>query len=495
MYCISSAQSLDSLYFQEARQLELLFEQDELMLEEDSLIIPMRKTQYNVPYQHNRVYSTCSNDSLLKILIIVDDYVYSRISEKIIRYARDLYCGTSQHSVIESVSNATKLNIKDLIISYSNNIEGLVLIGNLDFAIFEQTYTNNKNESSYLTWPCELFYSDLDGIWEDIDNNGLYDTHSGNKDPELIIGRLPIINNNEKELNLLKNFFDKNHRYWIGDIEVKEQKSLDYRNKDWINESTFDSIKKLYGSDKYDYFQTCDGTFGADDYSNRLISGEYEFIQLAAHSSPRSHTFNLCNNKKEVLNSSAIEDLDKQVLGYNLFCCSACNWSVVSNINELLAGAYIYSSGKTLSLVGSTKTGSMLYFDPFYTSLSQNNSIGQSLKDWWLMAPFKGESSYSTFIYWFYGLCIIGDPFVSFKYNTNNTCTNILRVSNYEATSSNIIYYRAKEKIIVDADFKNVKDKHFVFDAPIVIFANGFYLPKGSSMEVLQEGCNCNHIN
>ena len=488
---IGFSQTTDTLTIQELNRLDLLFSQDELLIENDSLVIPIRKNKYTESYVHNKVYSTCNEDSILKVLLIVDNYVYSSIYKTIIRYAQDIYIGTNQHVVVEKVSNATDLSIKALIKSY-NNITGVVLIGNIDFALFEEYYVNSENKTIYSYWPCELFYSDLDGIWEDSDSNGIYDTHTGNKDPEIVVGRIPI-NNNMEELNLLEGYFNKNHNFWIGNTSINEYKSLDYRNEDWIGEYQFGAIKELYGNEKYDYCQTCENNFGKNDYLNKLNSGEYEFVQIAAHSSPTHHKFNLCDNWYENLTSSQIINNNNKVLGYNLFCCSACNWSMVYSISNLLAGMYIYS-GRGLSVVGSTKTGSMLNFQTFYQALSQNESIGNALKLWWFSSPYKSDILYHYFIHWFYGLCIIGDPFISFKYNTNSTCPDVLNIDRYEDVNSNVAYYKAKDKIIVSANFEQAIEKHIIFDAPIVEFSEGFHLPNGTTMEILQDGCECNHI-
>jgi len=128
----------------------------------------------------------------------------------------------------------------------------------------------------------------------------------------------------------------------------------------------------------------------------------------------------------------------------------------------------------------------------FYQPLSHNNSIGQSFKNWWHDYAKSFHNSKKR-IHWFYGLCIIGDPFIKFKYNTYYSCNNILNITNYTATDNNIIYYRAKEKIIINTNFEQAIGKHIIFDAPTVIFSEGFSIPNGTTMEILNEGCNCNH--
>lgn len=164
----------------------------------------------------------------------------------------------------------------------------------------------------------------------------------------------------------------------------------------------------------------------------------------------------------------------------------------MTSITDLLAGAYLYTEGNILSIIGSTKTGSMQGFKHFYQPLSENKSIGESYKEWW---HNFAQSSFSTAkrIRWYYGLCIIGDPFIRFKYNTSYSCINTIHITDYTPSYNNIIYYRAKEKIIISANFEQANGKIFIFDAPSVVFTDGFYLPNGNSIRILKDGCNCNH--
>lgn len=480
---IINAQDSEILTEQQLKELEKIFYNNYEYVQDDFANIPNNvitgQFSYECVYRTTPIQNDCRN------LIIVDSSVLSNLSAKIIRYAYDLSKGTQKHIAVLKTTNATKEDIKNLIISFNSNIEGVVLIGKLDYAVFEQTYIDD-NKPVYSYWPCELYFADLDGVWIDSDGNGRYDDHTGNIAPEIIIGRIPIVNNNSTEIEFLSDYLDKIHNYWIGLTSINKGNALDYRNKDWINKYGFDAIKNLYGINKYKYSYTCDGVFGKNDYCNLLLSGEYEFIQLSAHSGPSSHTFNLCDNKKEYLKSENIAEIEKDVLGLNLFCCSSCNWSKVNSISNLLAGSYLYINSNVLSIVGSTKTGSMLGFSKFYQPLSENKSMGLSLKSWW---NDYGISAYdkSTMIHWFYGLSIIGDPFITFIEDTDFDCPDTKEVTIYFISNDKFIYYRANKELIITANFENAIGKHIIFDAPIVKFSNGFYLPSNTSMEILQD--------
>ena len=74
-----------------------------------------------------------------------------------------------------------------------------------------------------------------------------------------------------------------------------------------------------------------------------------------------------------------------------------------------LASSYIFSpNSRAIRLVGSSKVGSMLDFQHFYSWLAKGCGFGIALKEWWGSAV-GGQHSKSE-ISWFYGLTIIGDP-------------------------------------------------------------------------------------
>jgi len=81
-------------------------------------------------------------------------------------------------------------DLKQLIISYywSENIVSIVLIGNLPVAWFElfEDWNNNGIQDygeSWVQFPCDLYFTDTDGIWNDTDGNGIFDYHEGDKHP------------------------------------------------------------------------------------------------------------------------------------------------------------------------------------------------------------------------------------------------------------------------------------------------------------------------
>ena len=116
--------------------------------------------------------------------ILVDDDLYSEIGSNLNQYISDVEL--EGHSVfLQTVSGGTPEEIKAWIIECNNSgSKGVVLIGDITAA---------WAEVSGSVFPCDLFYMDLDGNWEDNDHDGDYEVHTagdGDMGPELYVGRI-----------------------------------------------------------------------------------------------------------------------------------------------------------------------------------------------------------------------------------------------------------------------------------------------------------------
>ena len=312
--------------------------------------------------------------------------------------------------------------------------------------------------------------------------------HSGDVKPEIFIGRISSKNmgNLISEISGLISFFNKDHKYWTGELKVTNR-ALAYNNKDWIDIPYFStSIESIFGSNSID---TCNcnrcSDFSKDDYLDKNTSNLYGFIQLSAHSSPLSHSFD-CNTT-EHLNSNTIYNTTNYSIGYNLFCCSACNWRA-SNNNGFIGGAYLYNSPSCLFVLGSTKTGSLLAFNNLYSNLGNDDNIGISLKKWWVST--YGNNHSNMVKSWHYGLSILGDPLIVLNNNNSEECQDTISLLSYDATNlSNIQIFRASSLINVGSNYQIPIGKQIILDAPNVNISPYFNCPLGSSIEIRINGC------
>ena len=286
------------------------------------------------------------------------------------------------------------------------------------------------------------------------------------------------------EVTIIRKQMRKSHDFWWKSSFNISDKSLNYVDKDWKSSTNFLStnLNPIYGpnnvvSIKYDSTTV----FSPSDYINRLSQNNYGFTLLAAHSNPTLHHF----TNGYVYLSNIKQNISGCYL-FNLFCCSACNWTVNSS-QCYLGGAYLFNNGATLAVIGSTKIGGMLGGKKLYSQLSSIN-IGNSFLYWW--QQHCGNHHSSSIISWNYGMTILGDPTIFLGHKVSNVCVENLSLTIFPSDNlSNLVIYKAGTSINVSGDFAIPQGVHVIFDAPVITFGHGFTCPVGASFETRNEGC------
>gem|GEM_PF-2472107 len=340
--------------------------------------------------------------------VMVESEVYPSISDELAIYAADVE-RTGLGCAIWTVEETTDPTVirSQLQGAFPEGLDGCLLVGNISAAWY-----HIHALWSDLTWdiedfPCDLFYMDLDGDWDDSDSDGFYDAHTdgvGDIQPEIWVSRLKTDRLNGNEVDHLEAYFDKNHGYRTGAITFSPD-ALCYVDDDWEYWSSIyeNSVEQAFNpvtlvDDK--------AITSKSDYMMRLHSS-FTAVHVMCHGNPGSHTFKVPDGDESVWEGvsvgtvSDISTLDDNVLFYNLFICSSGRYTS----DNFLAGWYV-QSGDTLAATASTKTGGMLDELAFYTSIGDGSSVGDSFHSW---LELSLESS-SDSIPWYMGMAIIGDP-------------------------------------------------------------------------------------
>ena len=171
-----------------------------------------------------------STDELSYMIVFVNSTIYPGIDEELETYADDVE-RTGIGVKIITVNDADPEQIRNVILDSINDLEGCFLVGDLPTAWFEMT-EDWGNGPEYTQFPCDLFYMDRNGVWTDSDNDGMYDVHSGDIQPEIWLGRYRTDNMQGDEVALLKEYFAKNHAYRTGELTFPN-KALTYVDDDW----------------------------------------------------------------------------------------------------------------------------------------------------------------------------------------------------------------------------------------------------------------------
>jgi hypothetical protein len=338
-----------------------------------------------------------------KMLVLVNHDLYPTIKASIDQYIKDVayegYFATA-YRVINGTPNELRNFIKG-----KQPIAGVLLVGDLTTAWFEMAddFEDNNGNPTYSEFPCDLFYMDLNGTWNDPDNDGKFSAHPTNVAPEIWVGRLWTPNSNGNNAALLKNYFYRNHKFRKGLLGYSNR-ALAYVDDDWVgfDDCAFDSMFAAANIETI----TNPATTDVDRYKAE-INQHRAWAQVCAHSSPNGHSFKIPGGAEWVPNTYLRDINPPNAYFYNLFACSNARFTQA----DYMAGWYIFEKGggsicNGLAAVGSTKTGSMRAFENFYGPMGSGKTIGDAFVDWWVALGTHDLNDRR----WYYGMTLLGDP-------------------------------------------------------------------------------------
>jgi hypothetical protein len=345
-----------------------------------------RVTSRNKKGESNKSsYAYGYRGTINKYFIIVEGQLFFYIEDNLNKYISSI-SGSGYTPILLFWDGGRIELLKDFLKKESLNLKGILLVGDLPAA----WYGRVDAEYGWEEFPCDLFLGDLNGIWNDSNQNGIYDYHDLNNDQEIFVSRITGGNIG------INNYFSKAVRYRKGELTINKR-ALIYVDDDWYAFPSYNylfNVDDIYGFSNVTRIEEQDITV-AWDYSNRLDDG-YEYIFIWAHSSPTTHYF---SPDASTLNTTQIAAIGPQAFFYNQFNCSGARFTEMPN----LAHTYAISSDTGLATVGSTKTGAILYSDLFHDNLDNGKTWGEAFQNWYNGKGYSDDS-------WFLGMVILGDP-------------------------------------------------------------------------------------
>lgn len=313
---------------------------------------------------------------------------------------------------VYSIKGGTHDSLRNFLFSLykKDSIEGALLIGYLPIAWFQ---VEHDWELGYAEWPIDLFYMDLDGVWEDSykktedgelepGSDSIYDYHSGEREPEIYVGRL-IPTGIGEEIALIKNYIKKNINYRDYSIALP-RKALLYIDDDWAEykEVYCPPVALLY---KDTTIILDSNITRAVDYKRRL-DATWAWVSVYVHSWPGGHAFYYNNyTEEDYFYGREYFTQNPMVNFYNYFACSFARYTT----NNYGAGCAIFAKNWSVGAIGCTKVGSMLEFEYFYKPLGEGKTLGEAFKDWF--TEIIEDLTWNKLL-WHYGMTLIGDPFL-----------------------------------------------------------------------------------
>jgi hypothetical protein len=361
-----------------------------------------------------------------RIIIYVNNTIFANLSAELNQYKIDLETDGYNVSYIQwtdptlgPLDRANNLRLNLTLEYNATNILGAVFVGELPFALLKDMT---------LVYPCDLFFMDLDGLWQDLNSDQILDAHfngTGDMYPEIFIGRInPYMLSNINATQLLKDYFQRNHLYRMNMLP-RYNNSLMYIDDDW--EPWSDEWKAdldiLYSNNTLlnnSIIET-----NADNYL-REINKTYDFAHVFIHSDSVQHYFKVGGvfKPEQVVNYSQICTLDDKVLFYNLYCCYAAKFDNPDNI----ASHYLFNSNYSLAVFGSARTGGFLLNQYLYSPLNQSKTLGEAFHDWWFNDQYDPVLNHGPNDLNMTGNVLLGDPFLRIKAvpisNSQNPSTN-----------------------------------------------------------------------
>ncbi|MCF7910936.1 MAG: hypothetical protein K9M99_00280 [Candidatus Cloacimonetes bacterium] len=377
-------------------------------------------------------------------LAIVDSGLYVSLEIELAVWTQDLE-REERNVIILSWTGTSYIDLKTVISDYydSDNILGVFLLGNLPvfwFELWEDWDADGvQGESEYwVEFPMDQYFADLDGIWSDLDNDGVYDLHDGDMAAELAISRLRADNLSYagEEVQILSNWFERNHLYRNG-VLTDSDIALGYIDDDWsywadeyenallMNYSEVEMVSEINNTTAYDYRE------------NRW-NGTYEWIQVHVHSGPDAHYFYQNNGSMyQLVHNNEILPCNPNAMFYNLFCCSNARFTQDNSMGSL----YVLGNEHGMASIGSTKTGSMLDFENFYGPLGDGEVMGEALRMWWndTMVEYESGEYQQCYRSWFYGMALTGDPTLLTEYEPVSEKGDVDYNSEIEAYDASMI--------------------------------------------------------
>ncbi|MGB2984261.1 MAG: hypothetical protein WBE26_00115 [Phycisphaerae bacterium] len=327
-------------------------------------------------------------------------------------------------SVTITISGNAEYLRNSLITLYNEpeSLAGAVLIGELPYIIYEMNQDWGSGEE-YEDFPCDFYFMDMDGIWEDVlddlpvqpDNDKL-DTWSGDTSVEIWVSRLRTGNLTSlgSETDLLNTYFARNHTIrW--DLLNHSHVGLVYPDDDWEGMGAEDTscLESVIGTGNVVTITDPEATT-ASDYISQRLTADYHLDLIRSHGSPGGHGFYEAGHTVfDWVSKDEYTSHDPAAVFFSFFVCSGCDYAT----SGYLGGTAVFNpEGSGLLAWGSTKTGGMWDDHYMYDRIAAGDCVGEGFKHWFNQvkdSPYAPE--------WWYGMVLIGDGSVgTYPMDCNN---------------------------------------------------------------------------
>jgi hypothetical protein len=280
------------------------------------------------------------------VYLLVSSSVYEPLKDRLQRWIDDVEKTGFEVTQKVITSNESAIEIRTLLRN-TPNLVGCLMVGEIPYVVYKTTYEYPEGVSHSETFPTDLYYMDLDGVWIDSDKDGFFDGHKGDIAPEIWVGRLKASTLSGNEVQLLRNYFDKNHLYRNGALTLPHRALmytdhyLDYYTNELTPETIY-ALKSVYSEVvKVAYPQKT----SAEDYLQHLKQG-YNLVRLLVHSGGFGHYFG--NQTDGKVYGRDIKALDPKGFFYVITSCGDFDYRQI----DYIGGWYVFAESYSLLAIG-----------------------------------------------------------------------------------------------------------------------------------------------
>jgi len=372
-----------------------------------------------------------------RIIVIIEDRLAESLDQSLSQYKEDLenegYSVKINTNINYTTSSAEIRKVLQNDYNDNQNLIGAVFIGSIAAPLFN--YKKDQGDPYWHDYLTDFYYMDLDGIWEDTDNNGIYDLHKDtsnefwnkvrrklslgdNRTPEIWVSRIradKLISLGD-EIELLKKYFQKNHDYRTGGLILPPKKAFVISAGVNVSKSDWGAYpEKIYSEIDSEIFHD---SLGISLKSFLSSETGYEWGVINVFSGPRIHHFSHFNseinpdwwkskegrqkialysdkvNHSNDVSWNDIKAIQPKVLFYHLLTSEVGR----HDYNDYLGGIYVFS-GLGLAAIAGTQHSGSVGSKFLYDNLADGKSIGQSWKEALVWLVEHADDRISIFYY------------------------------------------------------------------------------------------------
>lgn len=342
------------------------------------------------------------NPSSKLVYVIASSNLYNHqpnnIQNSVQQYVQDLQSQGYQAEIVlwndtlNGINHAAPLRQFLLDAFVNENLDGAVLIGDIPYVKYFQW----RWEGIDYGYPLDLYYRDLNGVWDDTSGDGFLDSHRAGISSEIWVGRiypLPLLQQygngaDTTEITAINAYFTKDHAFRIRDVSTHigtvSRRGLLYSNGfavtggDWLR-LIYDQVEEVYNENTtiQNYVTLLDNS-----------GPGFESIIIGTHGAGSGFADGLFHVPEILL-------YDPKAVFINIHSCEPQNFE-----RSLPGTAYVFAPTNGLTTLGPSNWGVSADRD-FYLYLSQGYSIGESLREWCIFNAGIDQN---------YGTTILGDP-------------------------------------------------------------------------------------